>query len=182
MTLEEEAVAATSTLGNFSLVNRVLSLWRFRLDLLPSQFPPTLASFASISALFAANPSSSTSDNNFSGPGLSTWHTFPEMRSCNVDFGTPCILAAYETGVFLSITDFIAAFIASILHCFCFLPHFSMFTVAGADIDLGLLRFLWPFGNKGFCKGLELRVTVFDTPTNVDIATRREFPPKDDYL
>ena len=82
--------------------------------------------------------SSSAGDNNWFGPSLSPLVTFPEIWSCSVNFGMPCISAAHEIGVFSSITDFIAAIIASLVHCFLFLTSFSTFMVAGTDLGRGL--------------------------------------------
>ena len=45
-------------------------------------------------------------------------------------------------------TEFIAASIASLLHCLCLL-HLATLKAAGADFDLGLPLFLCPLGCKG---------------------------------
>ena len=62
-----------------------------------------------------------------------------------------------------STTDFIAATIASLLHCFLFLTRFSTFMAAGADLDRGLPRFFLCLGSYGLSGVLdrELMVAVF---------------------
>ena len=86
------------------------------------------------------NSSSSAADNNWLDPGFLTCCTFPEIWSWSVDFGIPYFLAAHKTRVFSSMTEFIAASIASLLHCFRFL-HLATLKAAGADFDLGIPLF-----------------------------------------
>ena len=94
--------------------------------------------------------------NNDLGPGLSPCLTFPKIRSCKVDFGTPCLLAACNSGILLSITSFMAFSISSFDHCFHFLsPTFWVRTTAGADLDLSLPRLLLFFGNIGWSGALD---------------------------
>ena len=117
--------------------------------------------------------SSSAGENSWSGPGLSPWVRFPEVQWRSVNFNTLCNLAAHEIGAFSSVTNFITAPIASLVHCYLFLPCFSTTMVTGAHIGRGLPHIFWCLGSSSLSRVLEweLMVAVFgkvsDTISNI---------------